>query len=461
MIKNKTIKSVAIKLIGACILTLFGFSSQAQCPQGTLGGTYDGSGLVLNVPQNITTTATGGTYFSVSGLIAGNEYQITSCGSDVPSGLNVYLGGFSTGNDETSCGGTDGLLDLTVPIATTYAVQVNSDLCGSLGTAMVITIELTVSSACTLASTTVGTDALCNGDATGGATVTATGGTTPYAYNWAGSETTASVTGLAAGTYGVTVLDANACASTSTVIINEPTQMVLSTTSTDALCFGSTDGMATAVVSGGTMPYSYTWDNGANGSTISGLAASTYTPTCTDSNGCLVSASVVVNEPSELTSVMTSVNVVCNGNSDGAASVLGLGGVGSYTYAWNTGGMTANESSLSAGTSIVTTTDGNGCQDVNSVVITEPSALIVDTLSVTNATCGGSNGSVSVSGFGGVAPYSYNWSNGENTATINGLAVGIYTYTAMDANGCTDVNMIMISDAAAAIISVSSTTDLM
>ncbi|MBC6992536.1 SprB repeat-containing protein, partial [Lewinella lacunae] len=122
-------------------------------------------------------------------------------------------------------------------------------------------------------------DVLCNGDTDGTLTVVATGGTLDYTYLWSNGQTTATATGLAAGTYTVTVTDANGCTETATGTVNEPTDLEAAIADTDVLCNGDTDGTLTVVATGGTPDYTYLWSNGQTTATATGLAAGIYTVT--------------------------------------------------------------------------------------------------------------------------------------------------------------------------------------
>jgi hypothetical protein len=139
-------------------------------------------------------------------------------------------------------------------------------------------------------------DVSCYGMSDGSATVTATGGTTPYSYNWSSGGTTDTETGLPAGNYTVTVTDANNCMSFATATINEPAQLVVSDSIIDVSCSGNNDGAIYLSVTGGTSPYSYAWSTGGTGSSETGLTGGTYTVTITDNNSCSITESYTVNE---------------------------------------------------------------------------------------------------------------------------------------------------------------------
>jgi len=136
-------------------------------------------------------------------------------------------------------------------------------------------------------SITAQTNNICNGDALGSLTVTASDGTTPYTYNWSNTATTATISTLGAGTYTVTVTDAGGTTATSSATITEPTALNTAISSqTNVACFGESTGSLTASVTGGTSPYTYNWNSGETSATITGKAAGTYTVSVLDNNGC-------------------------------------------------------------------------------------------------------------------------------------------------------------------------------
>jgi len=150
-----------------------------------------------------------------------------------------------------------------------------------------LAFKVTVVSSPVTSSITSQINNVCNGDALGSLTVTATDGTTPYTYNWSNTATTATISTLGAGTYTVTVTDAGGTTATSSATITEPTALNTTISSqTNVACFGESTGSLTASVTGGTSPYTYNWNSGETSATITGKAAGTYTVSVLDSNGC-------------------------------------------------------------------------------------------------------------------------------------------------------------------------------
>jgi len=222
-----------------------------------------------------------------------------------------------------------------------------------------------------IASAVVDSNVSCNGGSDGGATASATGGTTAYSYSWSNGSTTASVTGLTAGTYSVTITDANGCTDSASVTITEPG--ILAATAvvdSNVSCYAGSDGGASASASGGTSPFTFAWSNSATTASITGVTAGTYSVTVTDANGCNFIDSVTITEPTELDVTATVVgNTSCASSASGVGSASGSGGTPAYTFAWSSGSTSSIATGLGTGTHTVTITDANGCTDTTSITI--------------------------------------------------------------------------------------------
>ncbi len=291
----------------------------------------------------------------------------------------------------------------------------------------------------------------------GSLNLTVSNGTAPYTYSWSNGATTQDISSLASGTYTVTITDANGCTNIQSATISQPVAVLsASAVSTQNVsCFGGNNGAVNLTVAGGTAPYSYIWSNGIITQDMGSLAAGTYSVTITDANGCVASTSVVVTQPSAAlsTSITSSQNVNCFGGNTGSVNLTVTNGTAPYTYNWSNGATTQDISGLTAGTYSVTVTDANGCISSQSVTITQPVAALASSAVIDqNVSCfGGNNGSVNLSVSGGTAPYSYNWSNGQTSQDLSGLASGNYTVTITDQNGCTTIRTISISQPSAAL----------
>jgi uncharacterized repeat protein (TIGR01451 family) len=304
--------------------------------------------------------------------------------------------------------------------------------------------DVTITSPSGLSVSTSSLDVTCNGFSDGAAFATVSGGNGNISYTWNGNTGTANLDNIPAGTYTVIVSDDSGCTASATTIVSEPSAINLSVSGTDTSC-DAADGTATASANGGISPFTYIWSTGDSGATITGLSGGTYDVTTTDANGCVETGSVTIASPSGFTITANSTDASCNGLNDGAAFTTISGGNGNVSYTWNgnTGGPNLNN--IPAGSYTVVATDDAGCMAQATVTVSEPSAIIT-TISGIDAN-GGNNGSATVTATGGTPPYTYNWSNGGNTATITGLAPGNYEVNVFDANGCQVSEAITINDA--------------
>ena len=288
----------------------------------------------------------------------------------------------------------------------------------------------------------------CFGGNDGSVFANANGGQPPYTYSWSNGDTTQNITGLSAGNYVVTVITAQGCVKKDSVTITQPTQLIASVSNTDALCFGASNGSASASASGGTPPYTYVWSNGITSQNASGLASGNYFVTVTDSKNCTNIQNVFIDQPVVLSlSVFSQNNVTCFGGNNGSATIAAYGGIAPYTFQWYPNGtISASASGLSAGTYSVAVTDSNGCVKMIACTITQPSA-ISSAISSLPANCyASSTGAVTVIPSGGSAPYSYLWSPSSSTnATATGLSAGTYSVTVTDMYGCTHINTITVT----------------
>jgi len=287
-----------------------------------------------------------------------------------------------------------------------------------------------------LTVTTTQVDAGCS--PTGSATAIPAGGVPPYSYSWdtLPAQTTATLTGLAAGNYIVTVTDDAGTTATANVTITQPaTGLIASLTSqVNVSCFGST-GSAVITPSGGTPPYVIT-------PAQTGLSPGLHTFTVTDANLCTTTVDATITGPATgLTALLTSqVNVSCYGNNTGSAVITPSGGTPPYL-------ITPAQTGLSAGLHTFTVTDANLCSATANVSIQQPLAgLMVNTLQTDVICFGEATGSATANATGGTAPYSYLWNTipVQTTTTINDLRAGTYTVTVTDNSGCIAIANVII-----------------
>lgn len=289
-------------------------------------------------------------------------------------------------------------------------------------------------------------DVSCNGENDGSATADATGGTAPYEYEWSTGATTATASGLSAGTYGVTITDADMATASTSVEISEPALLQASVSGTPVECNGDNSGSATVSAEGGVTPYRYRWSTGRTTRTINDIPDGTYTVTVTDFNNCTTTASVQITEPDALFIDISGTDETGPMANDGTASVIAGGGTGPYDYSWSNGATTSNINGLSAGTYIVTVTDANQCEEIGMITIQGMECNLQASISKTMVTCPGlSDGSATVE-VTGVQNPAYIWSDGQTTATASDLAAGMYEVTISESNGCQTILATMITE---------------
>jgi len=398
--------------------------------------------FTINAPAALTAiqsqtdvTCTGGSNGTASVVASGG------------TGAYTYLWSPTGGTAATATGRTAGSYTVTITDANGCSIQKN----------------FTINAPAALTATQSQTDVTCNGDSNGTASVVASGGTGAYTYLWSPSGgTAATATGRTAGSYTVTITDANGCSIQKNFTINAPAALTATQSQTDVTCNGDSNGTASVVASGGTGAYTYLWSpSGGTAATATGRTAGSYTVTITDANGCSIQKDFTINAPAVLTATQSQTDLTCNGGSNGTASVFASGGTGSYTYIWSpTGGTAATATGLSEGSYMVTITDANSCSIQKSFTINAP-AVLTATQSQTDLTCnGGSNGTASVFASGGTGSYTYVWSPaGGTAATATGLSEGSYTVTITDANSCSIQKNFTIT-APAALTATQSQTDL-
>ncbi len=378
---------------------------------------------LLSAQVSVTTTSTNVTCY---GLCNGKA-SVVGSGGWAPY-TYLWSNGATTANVAGLCPGT-------------YTVTVTDiDLGYAVGTVV-------ISQPPQLGVTAFGTDQICDNAPEGTATAVPYGGTPPYIYNWSNGGTTAIITNLTAGTYTVTVTDANGCtaaASANVVFFNEGVWLMV--TSTPVNCYGGSDGTAHVSPMSGTPPYVIHWSTGGTGETITNLTAGTYSVTVTDQNGCSNFTSTTVTQPPLLTGTTSSTNAAC-GNT-GTASVFPTGGTPPYGISWHNGGTTATITGLAPGPYFVTVTDAHNCTFTASVTVggTNVNLTVTGTV-ISNAGCN-IGGSASASVTGGSGNYVYAWDNGQTGSTATNLVAGNHTVTVTDVTtGCNGIGTVNIPSA--------------
>ncbi|MFM8431350.1 MAG: SprB repeat-containing protein, partial [Bacteroidota bacterium] len=380
--------------------------------------------------------------------------------------ISVYAGGYNI----TCPGATDGFIDLDVSGGTpqySYSWS-NGDTTQDLSglTEGLYSVLVTDANGCPasvgaslfepapvtafLTSPTYnGYNIPCKGDTSGIIYSDVLNGAGPYTWNWSTGSTADTIAYLPAGTYSVTVTDANGCTTQDSITLTEPNFLTPRIEATVVAgnfnigCNGDSTGTAWVEVTGGTSPFSFLWSNGFTEDTLTNLPAGTLWVVVRDTNFCFGTDTAFLNQPDPITAfVSVSADASCNGNADGQASATVFGGTPGYSYSWSNGDTTNTLQLASAGTYYLTVTDANNCIYQDSIEISQPDVLSASAVasvfpSGDNISCNGaSDGSIDLTVAGGTLPFTFVWSNNEQTEDISNLPPGTYTVDITDINGC-------------------------
>lgn len=330
----------------------------------------------------------------------------------------------------------------------------------------------------------------CYGMNDGWIDISVIGGTEPYSFNWTtlnGSGLNYAIedqTGLTAGTYKIMITDANGCTIMDEFILEEPLPIIISSVNSifpsgdNISCNGMDDGTIDLTVNGGVPGYTYNWST-SNGTGLSpliedqtGLTAGTYDAEVSDSNGCISSVSIDLNQPLELIAQISSpeypsgTNISCFGLNDGSIELDVTGGSAPYSFLWSTADGSGlvidqeDQTGLSSGTYTVLITDTNGCSIELEITLIEPGILNINTQlsefpSGDNISCYGlTDGTIDLDISGGNPGYTFTWSSANGTGLVDGdedqsgLSVGTYEILITDINGCTILDSFILIEPA-------------
>jgi gliding motility-associated-like protein len=430
---------------------------------GVSAGTYTltvtdiGGCTVSGAP--ITVANTPGPSVDIASVIITNENCTASDGAIsgvVPSGgTPAYTYSWN--------GVTASTLDVSGVSAGVYSITV-TDFYGCTVTSAPITVG-TAPGPSLDESAAVVTDVQCNGSLGTISGITATGSNMTYSWSNSGGSTL-DVTGLLPNTYILTATDEYGCSVTSSpYTVGAVTPLLINSASmtvTPTACTSNTGSISGIIVIGGISPSS-SWSSGQSSLNISNLTAGVYTLTVNDNQNCSATLSVTIDvSPDPNISLVSSQDITCAGDNNGAASVAGSGGTGTLSYSWQPGGLTGlSQSALPADAYIVTVTDQNGCTNTVSFSISEPAPIVVSQGSISPANCGSSDGSASVTASGGTGTLNYSWSPvGGNTSTASSIPGGNYTVTVSDDNACTAALNLVVNSLGGPVVTVSDQTDV-
>lgn len=294
----------------------------------------------------------------------------------------------------------------------------------------------------------------CFGDCNGSILLALLNGQAPFTFQWsnnANGQTGQSITNLCAGSYSVTATDATNAVATSTFIVSQPAEIVITGDITGTSAIGATDGAIDITVTGGSGAYAYAWNgNGVNTSSedLINLAAGSYTVTVTDNTNCSNTATFQVTPPIEPLDVNMDDSVItdaqCFGDNTGAIDVVVEGGLQPYSYQWSNnanGAITQNLTNIFAGTYTVTVTDDLGTTTTQSFTVSQGTEIQI-TCNIIQETPSGGDGGVNVSVTGGMPGYTFEWFNANTpistSQNISNQFAGNYQVIVTDSEGCTN-----------------------
>ncbi|WP_272023594.1 beta strand repeat-containing protein, partial [Olleya namhaensis] len=432
-VSNSTSQDLSNVLAGAYNVTI---TDDNGCTT-SVGATISepSSPLSLNITKVDATTAQGCANGQATAIVSGGTANYT------------YLWSASAGSATTASvtGLSDGTHSVTVSDANNCTITQS------------IVIECVNTCDAEIAITNV-TDVLCTGDTTGTGTVTANSDANPsatftFVWNDGNSDvqtdtavTSSTLANLSAGVYSVSVtIDGTVCqAVAKTIAITEPSNALnVTATTTDESGPTTGDGTATAIVTGGVAPYTYSWTpNGETTDALTGLSAAEYCVTVTDANGCTDTTCVTVNPGScnNLSVTGSSNPAICFGESNGSITATVTGGSGNFSYSWDTiSNTTTSVNNLPAGDYTITVTDNvTLCTTNTTITINEPNVLS-SAIAVTNILCkDDTTGSLDLAVNGGNGGYTFLWNdtNASTTEDLINVVAGTYTVTITDSKGC-------------------------
>ena len=430
--------------------------ANGQIASGLVAGNYS---VTITGPSGNTDPcdATGGTTsnvttFSISDpapMAASTDVSPSSCGFSNGSAWVSAVSNGTPGYNYSWSNGANGLTSQNL-LNGTYTVTItDANNCVTTKTAFVWTTPLPVAQS-------VSKNTTC-GNSNGSIDLIVTGGAMPVIdYSWSNGSKAPSQSNLSAGTYTVSVMDSWGCIAVTTAAVGNSAPISISVSAkTNVNCAGQSTGSVGLSASGGSGVFNYLWNSGSSSPVQTNLAAGNYTVTVTDGGTCIATSVVAISQPG--TSPAGTVNTTQTGctTNTGTATVNAAGGSPGYSYLWSSGSALQTANNLGVGVYSVTITDSKGCTAITQAAITVANGPAVGIFSSANVSCfGSSTGTAFAQGSGGLSPYTYNWSNGVNVVTsagthqINNLTAGTYSVTLTDANGCSGVTAVAITQPA-------------
>ena len=214
-------------------------------------------------------------------------------------------------------------------------------------------------------------------------------------------------------------------------------------------CFGVPDGMVTVSAIGGSGgPYTFYLEDEVNTSGVfTNLPVGEYAVAIEDNVGCRIEFDFEIIEPPDITVAIDKEDITCHDFNDGNICVAASGDFPPFTYNWNVAGDVDKLNNLSEGWYVVTTTDANNCERVDSIFIENPTILEITQMDKVDVSCyEGTNGEASVMYTGGRPPYIVRWSNTIEGDAISNLTTGMYVVTVTDMSDCEAIDSIFVDE---------------
>lgn len=454
---------------------------------GNTGTNIGDTNYIMNWGGNISILYNPTSVFQISGLSVGiYSYSITDLSGCIvedtititqPSPLSASLttnticcNGSNSGWINTSMAGgnipysfqwSNGntMQNLTGLTAGTYSVIVtDNNNCSTQET-------ITIAENPILITTYNSTNVSCFGENDGSITTNTSGGDGVFSYLWSNGSTNQNLLNIPAGTYTCTISDSCGCSNIISATITEPTELTSSYIQNNVSCFGEDDGYALVHFFGGTTGsnpgdtnYILGWEGFTNilyhpmdsfetsVASPSGVPAGVYPYSATDLNGCTIHDTITITQPDSLYLTYSTTNhngngfeISCYGFFDGEINILPVGGTGPFDcYENGVLQLNLNSSNLSAGNYLMSIIDNNGCTADTLITLYQPSEL-TPSITPNDVSCFGlCDGEITSIISGGIYPYSYLWTNLQNSDTATNLCAGNYTLTITDNNNCVE-----------------------
>ncbi len=358
----------------------------------------------------------------------------------------ITFGGISPYSYEWSDGQQDSLAtDLQ---ATQYSVTVSD------ANACTEVLIVDVPPAVPIEVMTSSTPVSCHNGSDGVATAIGMGGQPPFQYQWSSGASDSISLSLSAGSYELTVIDANHCRDSVEVFITEPDSFFMNFSVTEPSCFGFSDGSSVALPFGATPPFDFEWSNQLTGPANINLNTGLYAISVSDANNCMYTDSIWIGEPEKIEIEVMEEDSPCFGLPGGEATPLVNGEFPPFNFMWSNGTFDSVAENLAAGDYSLTVVDANNCIDSVTFSISEFPPIEV-AFEVEKPLCfEDSNGMITATATGGNIPYAYKWETGEIGPKAKELSAGTYVLWITDGNSCKDTFSVEVEEADSLLIQI-------